>query len=149
MKEFFTTPVIWFLIGLGLLLLELVLPGLIVIFFGAGAWIVALAVLFFPEIGLALQLGIFAVFSILGLLIFRKILKNRFFKEGDSQEGSLEEEFIGKTAIAETDIDKGQTGKVSFKGTNWSAISDCDIKKGATVVITQKDSITLKVTLSN
>jgi len=35
--------VIWFLIGLGLLLLELVLPGLVILFFGAGAWVTALA----------------------------------------------------------------------------------------------------------
>ena len=34
--------VIWFLVGLGLLLLELALPGLVILFFGAGAWVTAL-----------------------------------------------------------------------------------------------------------
>ena len=33
MNELLTTPVIWFLVGLVLLILELVLPGLIIIFF--------------------------------------------------------------------------------------------------------------------
>ena len=41
----FTAEVIWFLIGVGLLLLELVAPGLIFVFFGIGAWITAAALL--------------------------------------------------------------------------------------------------------
>lgn len=146
MKELLTTPVIWFLIGLVLLLLELVLPGLIVIFFGVGAWIVAIAVLIFPDMGLTTQLWIFAISSVAGLLLLRKFLKNKFFKDDGSNAGSLEEEFIGKTGIAETDLQVGKIGKISFKGTQWSAISDCDIEKGQIVKIIEKESITLKIT---
>lgn len=146
MKELFTTPVIWFLIGLVLLLLELVLPGLIVIFFGIGAWIVAIAVLIFPDMGLTMQLWIFAISSVAGLFLLRKFLKNKFFKDDGSNVGSLEDEFIGKTGIAEIDLKAGKLGKISFKGTQWSAISDCDIEKGQMVKIIDKESITLKIT---
>ena len=45
--------VIWFIIGFVLFLLEFVVPGLILFFFAAGAWIVALLCLFFEEIGRA------------------------------------------------------------------------------------------------
>jgi len=33
---------IWFIAGLVLILLEFVVPGVILVFFGAGAWVVAL-----------------------------------------------------------------------------------------------------------
>ena len=70
--------VIWFLIGLGLLLLELVLPGLVILFFGTGAWVTAL-VCAIADIRLNVQILIFLVASLLGLVLLRKYLKNRFF----------------------------------------------------------------------
>lgn len=144
-KELLTPPVIWFLIGLVLLLLELAIPGLIIFFFGIGAWIVALCLLIF-DMSLTIQLMVFVASSILGLLLMRKILRKKFFKEDDSIEGSLEDEFIGKTGIAETKLVAGKPGKITFKGTQWNAIAETDIEKGAQVKVIGKDSITLKVT---
>ena len=70
--------VIWFLVGLGLLLLELILPGLMILFFGTGAWVTALACVIF-EPSLNWQILIFLVASLLGLVLLRKYLKKRFF----------------------------------------------------------------------
>ena len=49
-KDFLKPEVIWCLVGLVLLLLEFILPGLIIFFFGLGAWVVA-AVCLFAGIG--------------------------------------------------------------------------------------------------
>lgn len=38
--------VIWFVIGLSLFLLEFIFPGLVLIFFGVGAWITAIIAYF-------------------------------------------------------------------------------------------------------
>ena len=38
------SALLWFLFGLGIMVLELVQPGFIVIFFGIGAWVTALLV---------------------------------------------------------------------------------------------------------
>ncbi len=84
--------------------------------------------------------------SLISLIILRKYLKKRFFGETPDKSGELYEEFIGKTAIAETDLKAGATGKVTFKGTSWSAISDVDVETGNQVKITNKESITLHVT---
>ena len=144
MKDLLTPPVIWFLAGVVLLLLELALPGLIIFFFGLGAWIVALCLVLF-DMNITAQLLVFVVTSVVALLLLRRFLKHKFFKEDDSNKSSLEEEFIGKTAIAETDFKKGAAGKVSFKGTVWSAVADEKIAKGEQVRITARDSITLIV----
>ena len=76
--------VIWFLVGLGLLLLELALPGLVVLFFGAGAWVTAL-VCAITDINLNWQIFIFLIASLLGLVLLRSYLKKRFFGKTDKE----------------------------------------------------------------
>jgi membrane protein implicated in regulation of membrane protease activity len=144
MKDLLTPPVIWFLVGVVLLLLELALPGLVIFFFGLGAWIVALCLVLFP-VNITWQLLIFVISSLAGLFLLRRFLKEKFFREDESNKSSLEEEFIGKTAVADTDINPGISGKVNFKGTQWTAISDEAIKKGEKVRIKERESITLIV----
>lgn len=147
--DFFMRPdLFWFLLGLFLLLLELVLPGFVVIFFGLGAWVTALICLV-ANPGLDLQIIIFTLTSFLSLLFLRRLLRKRFFKGETNSPATLEEEFLNKQAVALTDINKGEKGKVEFKGAPWEACAEADIKKGETVIITGKESITLNVKPKN
>jgi len=144
-QEIFTQPaVIWFLIGLVLILLEFALPGLIIIFFGIGAWATALLAALFG-IGLNTQIAVFIVTSFVALIFLRKHLQNRFFKSQSMEEDTLEDEFIGQKAKVIAEIKKGKEGKVDFKGTNWSAVSDFNCREGQIVKIIAKESIRLKV----
>jgi membrane protein implicated in regulation of membrane protease activity len=143
--DVFSRPeVVWFLIGLILLVLELAMPGLIIAFFGVGAWIVTIVCLLF-DISLNMQLLIFIAVSLACLLLLRGYIQDRFFDRKTDLADSLEEEFIGKTATVVADIKAGKQGKVSFKGTQWSAVSDSHISKGKQVKIISKDSIVLRV----
>jgi len=135
--------VIWFLIGLGLLLLELILPGLVILFFGIGAWITAL-VCAITDINLNWQIFIFLVASLLGLVLLRKYLKKRFFSKSDKETQDQLEEFIGRKAKAVEEFKDG-AGKVEFKGTRWTARCDEPVSKGQWVIIQSKDSLTLNV----
>lgn len=135
--------VIWFLIGLGLLLLELVLPGLVILFFGVGAWVTALACVI-HDFNLNWQILIFLVASLLGLVLLRKYLRRKFFgKKSGSTEDQLEE-FIGRKAKVIEEFKDGQ-GRVEFKGTQWSARCKSPLKKGQWVKIVSKDSLILEV----
>jgi membrane protein implicated in regulation of membrane protease activity len=135
--------VIWFLVGLGLLLLELALPGLVILFFGAGAWVTAI-VCAITDIGLNWQIFIFLVASLLGLVLLRKYLKKRFFGRTDKETEDQLEEFIGKKAIAIDDFKDGG-GKVEFKGTRWSVRCDKPVKKGEWVTIQSRESLIFTV----
>jgi membrane protein implicated in regulation of membrane protease activity len=143
--SFLTPQVIWFLIGLVLLVLELVLPGLIIMFFGLGAWITSLCIILFHP-GINLQLIIFIVTSILSLVLLRRYIKTKFFDEDRAKSSALDDDFIGKTAIADEFLKPGIAGRISFKGTTWNAISDVEIEAGEQVKILDKESITLYVT---
>jgi membrane protein implicated in regulation of membrane protease activity len=135
---------IWFLIGLVLFLLELVVPGFIIFFFGFGAWVTALICLLFHP-GTNLEIIIFAVTSVLSLLALRKLIQNKFFYSKSNGSEAVEDEFTGKEGLALSDFGKGRKGKVEFKGTTWNAESDSEIKEGQTVVIMEKQSFSLFV----
>ncbi|MDX9929002.1 MAG: NfeD family protein [Bacteroidales bacterium] len=143
--EILTRPeLIWFIIGLIFLILELMLPGFVIFFFGVGAWITSLVCLV-SNPGTNLQIIIFALTSVLALVALRRLLKKKFF---DSREGNtvlLDDEFTGRKAIALTSFGKGSRGKVEYKGTSWPASSEHEIAAGETVLIVSKESINLIV----
>ncbi|MBN1804051.1 MAG: NfeD family protein [Sedimentisphaerales bacterium] len=146
LKEYLTPEIIWFLVGLVLLIMELILPGLIIAFFGVGAWIVALVCLI-TDVSLNIQLTIFIISSILSLLCLRRWLKGIFLGHSGSKQNLKEnlEEFIGQKAVVKEKIVPKAGGKVEFHGTNWLAQADEEIAEGTMVQIIGKDNITLKV----
>lgn len=139
----FSPATIWFIIGFALLLLEFALPGLIVFFFGFGAWVVAICCLF-TDLTFNNQLILFILSSVLSVLLFRKRVKKMLFARKGSTE-LLEDEFLGKTAMAETDISPGKNGRVQFKGASWNASSADMIYAGEHVTIIGNESIVLIV----
>jgi membrane protein implicated in regulation of membrane protease activity len=143
MENFLNNAVIWFIIGLAFFLLEFVVPGFILFFFGIGAWIVAVLSLF-ADVSINVQLVLFLASSLITVIFFRNWVKNKL---GINKSGPnvLEDEFVGKIARAETSISPGKNGKVEFKGASWDASSEDTISQGENVVITDYRSILLIV----
>lgn len=135
---------VWFIIGLVLFLLELVLPGFVIFFFGVGAWITALLCLI-AEPGINLQAIVFATTSVLSLVLLRRMIQRRFFYSKEELSKEVEDEFTGREAVAIEDIIPGKNGKVEFKGTSWKAESESEISKGQTVIIKNKENFKLFV----
>ena len=146
LKEFLKPELIWFLVGIALLVMEFVLPGLIIAFFGVGACVVAFVCLL-TDISLNAQLLIFIGSSVLLLLCLRKWLKGIFMGHINSKQNMREdlEEFVGERVVVKENITPPLAGKVEFHGTNWQAQADEEIAAGAVVEIIGKDNLTLKV----
>jgi inner membrane protein len=141
----FSRPeLIWFILGLGLFLLELFMPGFIIFFFGMGAWITALVCLI-GNPGINVQIIIFAVSSGLLLVALRRIIQKKFLNSKSSRSDSVEDEFTGKEGLAKVDFGGIKHGKIEFKGTTWTAESSSEIKEGQRVIIIEKDSFKLIV----
>ena len=143
MDSFNNPAVIWFILGFVFFILEFGVPGLILFFFAVGAWITAI-LLFFFDFSLNSQLLIFIGSSTLTILLFRRWLKTMILTRKVSRE-AFEDEFLGKTGVAETFIGPGQNGKIDFKGTTWDAQSSDIIEKGEQVTIIGNESILLIV----
>src|SRR4030042_4420659 len=135
-KEYLKPELIWFLVGLLLLLLEFAMAGLIVFFFGVGACIVAIVCLV-TKITLNTQLIIFIVSSILSLLLLRKWIKGVFLGHTTSKQNLPEnlEDFVGQRAVVKQKIVPKSGGKVEFHGTHWEAQADQEIPEGTVVEI--------------
>ncbi len=135
---------LWFLIGLIMFLMELVVPGFVIFFFGIGAWITALVCLFASP-GTNLQIIIFALTSVLTLVGLRRLIRKKLFYSKENVAEAVEDEFTGKEGISVSDFGAGKKGRVEFKGTFWNAESDYEIKEKQPVIIIKKDSLVLKV----
>ncbi len=146
LSEWLKPQLIWFIVGFIFLLMEFALPGLITLFFGIGAWIVAIICLFLP-ISINTQLFIFIIASVLLLVSLRKWFQKMFMSRLDANEGEIEEldEFLGQKAVVTREISPNTKGKIEFRGTYWKAEAYESIPEGAPVEIIDKNNITLTV----
>jgi membrane protein implicated in regulation of membrane protease activity len=141
----FSRPeIFWFILGLGLFLLELIMPGFIIFFFGLGAWVTAIVCLI-GHPGTNLQIIIFAVTSGILLVALRRIIQKKFLNSKNTKSEDVEDEFTGKEGLATVDFGGLKKGKVEFKGTTWTAESTSQINEGQRVIITEKDNFKLIV----
>lgn len=144
----FSPLLIWFLIGLALVLSEFMLPGVILVFFGMGAWTAAVTSWIGLTPGWTSQLLVFAVSSVIYLVLLRRWFQARFMGfEGDHQNPSNNiDEFQGQVVSVLEDIDpETGDGKVEFKGAGWSARSEVFIAAQQRARVIGVDSITLLV----
>ena len=145
----FTPELIWFLVGLGLILAEFMLPGIILVFFGAGAWIAALTTWIGLTGGWPGQLLVFAFSSVILLIILRRRIRTRFFGHvrDDLDPDVNLDEFAGQTVTVLAAISADEPGgRVEYKGATWSAMAPVDIAAGQQAIIQSIDGLTLQVT---
>ena len=133
---------LWFLAGLIMLILEFLMPGLIIFFFGIGALVVAV-ICYFTDISLNIQMSIFLAASILLLLVLRQWMKRAFL--GHLHANGLLSEFTGEKAVVTKQIDPVAGGRVDFHGISWNAQAEELISEGTVVEVIGKNNITLKV----
>ncbi len=138
--------ILWLLAGVVMLFLEFILPGIVIVFFGLGACLVAL-VCRLTDISLNTQLIIFLVSSVFLLMVLRKWVKNIFLGRTTLKEGATDSmsQYIGQRAVVRANIPAGGRGRVELFGTLWDAEADETLAEGTAVEIVGHSSILLKV----
>lgn len=140
------TKMLWFIAGLILILLEFAAPGVVVIFFGLGAWVVAMAMWAGLIESVPAQCLTFAVASLILLFALRRYVSNWFVGGASDGTSNLEEEFTGKTVRVVHAIGGGEhTGKVELKGAEWNARSEGPLEEGETATVVRRDGLELIV----
>ena len=133
---------IWIVIGIIFFISEIFIPGLVALFFGLGAW--SLAIILFlvnTPIILSVQIIIFSVFSIVYLVIIRKKWKNYFFGEEKDKGGRDDDEFLNQKVPVIKDIIPPHSGEIRLKGSVWQAFSEEEIKTNTMVRIVKVEGI--------
>ena len=119
--EWITNPVaIWLIILILLIVIEIFTLGLTTVWFAGGALAAFLAG--FIGFGLAVQVIVFLVVSVLLLVLTRPIAVRYFNQE---RQKTNAERLIGEKALVLEDIDTLKAvGRVSVGGQEWSAKTD-------------------------
>ena len=144
LQEWLRPQLLWFGLGVVLLLLEFAGPGVVLIFFALGAWSVALLCTL-VDVSLNLQLGVFVVSSVILLLAFRSRIKGRINRRQPTAGGGESDEFVGRRALVAREIRSDRAGRVEYRGTTWEAEAGERIPEGAAVEIVNKRNLTLIV----
>ena len=147
MNLFAKPEVVWFIVGILLMIGEVMLPGLVVIFFGLGAIVTAICCMMF-DLSINVQLVIFIVASVISLVLLRSFLKKIFLGKEAVQGADLPAglvDYVGQKCKVTSRIDSELGGKVYLNGTEWKAASDKIIEEGEVVEVVGQDSITLIV----
>lgn len=135
----------WALAGIGLMICEFAMPGLILFFFGLGALFTALLTWLLP-LSLTMQLVVFTVASLVSLFGLRRILKPVFTGRSSAESAdALSEGMAGMEGKVSVPIGPGSSGKVILNGTAWKAESDESLEEGESVVVVDQKSLTLIV----
>ena len=147
LQDLMKPEIMWFLGGLVLVFLEFLLPGLVVIFFGAGAIITSVACMIF-DLELNAQILVFTISSVLTLVLLRKALKTMFMGSSTGSAGDesvSNAEFVGCEATVVEAFGVNKNGRVELNGTEWKAVCDQSLAVGETVVVTGQRNLTLEV----
>ena len=134
----------WIVLGFILLILEMLAPGAILMWFGASAIVVGALLFLFPEMGWEWQVLIFAVLSLVSLFIWKKTRKN--VPEEDTESGTLNQRgkaLVGRKVPLKEAIKNG-VGRVQIDDTFWRVEGE-DLDKGQLVVVVETDGATLRV----
>ena len=131
---------IWFLIGTGFLIAEFVMPTFIMFFFAMGAIIVSIITACF-DLSINSQIILFALFSVISLVLLRNYMKNIF--KGNETKG--EDKYFDNTidsnnniGIVSKNIESNSFGEIKYKGTFYKAQSGSSIDEGKKVKIVSK-----------
>ena len=131
---------IWFLIGIGFLIAEFIMPTFIMFFFAIGAIIVSIVSSCF-NLSINFQIMLFALSSVISLVLLRNYMKNIF--KGNESKG--EDKYFDNSidlnkniAIVSKTIEPNSFGEIKYKGTFYKAQSENSIDEGKKVKVISK-----------
>jgi membrane protein implicated in regulation of membrane protease activity len=136
----------WAVGGIVLIVAELIVPSFVLIWFGLGALVVALAVAM-AAIGFTVQLALWLIVSLVLVAAWFKVFKPDMHK---THIGMADANVIGEIGMLVHDVAPFEKGEVRFQkpilGADvWECIADEAIKSGARVRVVAVEGSFLKV----
>jgi membrane protein implicated in regulation of membrane protease activity len=129
----------WWIFAALLITFEVLLPTFYLLWTGIAAFIVGLIVWFVPSLFWEWQVVIFAVLSVLSIVVWRNYAKKNPAESDEPLLNRRGEQYIGRIVTLEEPIIDG-TGKVKLDDSTWKIQGeDCEI--GTKIKITGVDNV--------
>ncbi len=110
----------WLIAALVLGIAELAAPGIFLVFLAIAAAITGAAVFVLPDLPVAAQLGAFAVWSVVTVLIGRRWYRDYPVHDGDPLLNDRSARLVGQMVVVETALNDGR-GRVLVGDGSWPA----------------------------
>lgn len=137
---------LWIYAGSAMVLLELIVPGFVVCFFGlAAATVGVLKFALGDSLTMTGQLAAFSVFTVLYIVLFRRALKRVFVGGKVETATDFDNESVGRIGRVVAAIEPPLPGRVLIGDAEWSAAADVPLAAGADVRVVAQDNLTMKV----
>jgi len=134
----------WLAFGLVLAAIEIFVPGTFLIWLGLAASLVGLILLIFPEMGVAYQLLLFAIFTVAMVYVGRRVYNRHSEPEDHADLNRRLESHVGKVYTLEQPIVSGK-GRIRVADSSWSCAADQDLPAGTKVRVLSIDGIIMHV----
>ena len=133
----------WWIFGIVLIVLEVAAPGAVFMWMGIAASIVGFAVFFVPDLNWEYQFLIFAVLSVVSILVARRYLKARPIETDRPSLNRRGSQYIGRVFTLAEPIVDGR-GRLHVDDTMWK-IEGPDLPKGQKVTVNTVEGGILRV----
>ena len=133
----------WFVLGLGLVIAEMLMPGVFLLWIGIAAGVTGMAALLIPAMSWQLQFILFAGLSVASVFVARAYLRRHPIETADSTLNRRGSQYVGRVFNLHEAIVNGR-GTVRVDDTIWRADGP-DLPAGSKVKVTGIAGTALKV----
>ena len=134
----------WWALAAVLLVFEMMLPGIVFLFLALGAVATGAFMLVVSDLGLELQLFVFAIVSVASAIVLRPTLKR--LQQGRPQDATINargDSMVGKTIVLDAPILNGR-GRVTVGDGSWT-VTGPDMVAGSKVRVAAVNGTELSV----
>lgn len=133
----------WWVFALVLFIVEVLVAGTFFLWMGISAGLVGLVLFFLPDLGWEIQLSLFAIFSVISIIISRIWLAKHARAATPSTLNRRGSQYIGREFTLTEPIVNG-IGRLNVDDTIWR-ISGPDMDSGVQIIVDGMDGTILRV----
>ncbi len=133
----------WWVLAVGLLTLEVLLPAFFFIWLGAAAFVTGVFYWLMPTMTWEQQLVLFSVLSVVAVVVSRLYFDNSTVKTDEPLLNRRSERYVGRVITLKEPIVDG-VGKIQVDDSTWKVVGE-DCPAGTKIRITAADNVLLHV----
>lgn len=133
----------WWVFGIGLVILELFVPGAFFMWLGIAASIVGVVLWLIPDMTWQTQWMVFAVLSVLSIVAWRQFASKNPVESDHPTLNRRGEQYVGRIFTLSEPVNDG-VGKIKVDDSMWKIAGD-DCPAGSKVKVIEADGALLKV----
>lgn len=133
----------WWTLALLMFVIELAMPGVIFLWLAIAATLTGALVWIMPDLGWQVSFVIFAVLSVISIVVGRKVWRPGHVESEDPTLNRRAEQYVGQTFTLDTALENGR-GRLNVGDSSW-LVSGPDLPAGAKVKVIGVDGSVLEV----